>query len=292
MKTKFIIIILLMLCNFTSAQEQYPVIILYPGGAPGSEDWTWKEEVMQMVNTNIKFVYNVASPTLTAFKAPADIATGTAVVVCPGGAFQFLSIESEGIQVAKWLNAKGITAFVLKYRLSHSKTSNPMQELMEKQPNTAKFNEEIKPIVAMDIEDGKAAISWVRKHAAEYGISPDKIGIMGFSAGGTVTTGVAFTYDKESRPDFAAPIYPYVGSFEQPPVPADAPPLFIAAATDDMYGFQNDCVKLYNDWIGAKKSAELHIYAKGNHGFGMDKKNLPVDTWIERFWEWLKMAGY
>ena len=290
MKMKPILILLFLICQFISAQNQ--VIVLYPGGAPGSEDWTWKENEAKLGNTDIRLVYNVSDPTLTVFKSPDNIATGTAVIVCPGGAFQFLSIESEGIQVAKWLNTKGITAFVLKYRLSHSMTDDPMQELMGKMPNSEKFNEEIRPVVAMGIADGKAAITYVRKHAAEFGISQEKIGIIGFSAGGTVTTGVAFTYDKESRPDFVAPIYPYVGSFEKPAVPADAPPMFISAASDDMFGFQEHCVKLYNEWNKAKKSVELHIYAKGDHGFGMNKKNLPVDTWIERFTEWLKMLGY
>ena len=115
---------------------------------------------------------------------------------------------------------------------------------------------------------------------------------MGFSAGGTVTSGVAYTYDHSNRPDFVAPIYPYVGSFDKPAIPSDAPPMFILAASDDMFGFQRHCVLLYNDWIDAKNSAELHIYAKGNHGFGMNKKYLPVDSWIERFGDWLMMLGY
>ena len=289
MKPKLTLILFLICCQYVFSQEE--VIKLYPGGAPGSEDWTWSEQVMQFPGTDARIVYNVSNPTLTVFKADSTIATGTAVIICPGGAFQFLSIDSEGYQVARWLNEHGITAFVLKYRLSHSETDNPFQELMAKMPNSEKFNEEIKPVVGMAISDGKAAISYVRKHAAEYGISENKIGIMGFSAGGTVTSGVAYTYDVESRPDFIAPIYPYVGSFDKTAVPVDAPPMFILAASDDMFGFHKHCVLLYNDWVDAKKSAELHIYAKGDHGFGMNKKNLPVDSWIERFADWLNMPG-
>ena len=237
-------------------------------------------------------VYNVSKPTLTVFPAYPDVANGMAIIICPGGAFQILSIENEGYEVARWLNQKGITAFVLKYRLAHSLTDNPMQELMEKQPGTEKFNEEIKPIVAFAIADGKEAITYVRERAAEFGILPDRVGIIGFSAGGTVTTGTAYTYEGINRPDFVAPVYPYVGSFEIPEVPQDAPPMFIVAATDDMFGFQNHCIRLYEDWSKAGKSVEMHLYARGDHGFGMNKKNLPVDTWIERFADWLHMLGY
>lgn len=289
LKSKLIFFLFLFFPRFAYSQEQ--VIKLYPQGAPGSENWTWKESEMKIPGTDIRFVYNVSDPTLTVFKADPSVATGTAVIVCPGGAFQFLSIDSEGYQVARWLNEHGITAFVLKYRLAHSETDNPFQELMAKMPNSEKFNEEIRPIVKMVISDGKAAIAYVRSHADEFGINQNKIGIMGFSAGGTLTTGVAYTYDKESRPDFVAPIYPYVGSFDKPGVPSDAPPMFILAASDDMFGFHKHCIMLYNEWVDAKKLAELHIYAKGNHGFGMTKNNLPVDTWIERFADWLKMLG-
>lgn len=290
MKSILIFFASLFLCHLVYSQEQ--VIKLYPQGAPGSENWTWNESVMQIPGTDVRFVYNVSSPTLTVFKADPAIATGSAVIICPGGAFQFLSIDSEGYQVAEWLNKHGITAFVLKYRLSHSETDNPFQELMAKMPNSEKFNEEIIPIVNMAISDCKTAIFYVRSHADEFGISKNKIGIMGFSAGGTVTTAVAYTYDKENRPDFVAPIYPYVGSFEKPAVPSDAPPMFIAAASDDMFGFHKHCIMLYNEWVDAKKQAELHIYAEGGHGFGMTKKNLPVDSWIERFGDWLVMLGY
>lgn len=266
------------------------VIKLYNGKAPGSDDWNWEEqEIKAGVNT---IVYNVSNPTLTVFEADKSIATGTAVVICPGGGFHMLSMDNEGYDVAKWLNSKGITAFVLKYRLVHCLTNNPMQEFMSKQPNTPKFNKDIEPVVAFGIADGKAAIEYVRTHASEFGIDPHKIGIIGFSAGGTVTAGVAFAYEAQDRPDFTAPIYPYVGSFGNPAVPADAPPMFIVAATDDIFGFHKHCTALYNQWVDAKRPAELHIYAKGNHGFGMRKQNIPTDTWIDRFYEWLKNSGF
>ena len=139
----------------------------------------------------------------------------------------------------------------------------------------------------MDLADGRAAVAYVREHAAQWGLKTDRIGIMGFSAGGTVTTGVSFTYEQASRPDFAAPIYPYVGSFGDPPVPEDAPPLFIAAATDDTFGFQTHCTKLYDRWVSAGHSAELHIYRTGSHGFGMQHRGIPTDGWIDLFYEWI-----
>ena len=128
------------------------------------------------------------------------------------------------------------------------------------------------------------------RRAAEYGVSPDRVGIIGFSAGGAVTADVAFHYQPESRPAFVAPIY--AGTIaNDTEVPADAPPMFLAAATDDQLGLAPYSVKLYMTWMRAHKSAELHIYAKGGHGFGMRKQDLPVDHWIDRFADWLAFQG-
>ena len=128
----------------------------------------------------------------------------------------------------------------------------------------------------------------MRQRAAEWGIRKDRIGILGFSAGGAVTMGVVMTNDAESRPDFAAPIYG--GSTSGAPVPANSPPLFILVADDDN-GAAMGSAKLYTEWKSAGRSAELHIYSKGGHGFGMNKRGLPVDSWIERFGEWLGVQG-
>lgn len=288
MKYLYLLLVLLLPTSWLIAQEK--IVPLYDGPAPGSENWTWNEAELKNEAFNFRLVYNVSQPTLTVFQP--EQPNGTAIVICPGGAFQFLAIDHEGYDVARKLNEKGITAFVLKYRLSHSLTDNPMQELNARQPGSEKFNKEIVPVVGMGIADGKKAIEYVRDHAEEYDVSKDQIGIIGFSAGGTVTTGVTYTYDEASKPDFVAPIYPYVGSFDIPKVPEDAPPMFICAATDDDFGFEDHCVKLYNDWKQAGKSVEMHLYAKGGHGFGMMQKNLPVDTWIVRFTDWLKMLGF
>jgi acetyl esterase/lipase len=140
----------------------------------------------------------------------------------------------------------------------------------------------------LGIADGRQAIKVIRKHAAAWGIRPDRVGIMGFSAGGMVTMGVVTGHNAESRPDFAAPIYG--PGFGETKVPDDAPPLFILCASDDgLAAASSD--RLYAEWKAAKRPVELHIYEKGGHGFGMTPKGLPVDRWIERYGDWLAQRG-
>lgn len=281
--------LLLLLSGFITLHAQQKVIPLYSGEAPGSESWTWseKEKHIQMWQTRV--VYNVSSPTLNIFLPDNSRATGAAVIICPGGGFYALSIDSEGYDVARWLNEKGVAAFVLKYRLAHCLTDNPAMELMEKMTDQEKFVEAISPIIHLAVQDTREAIRHVRSHAAEYGVNPEKIGIMGFSAGGTLTAMTTYNYESETRPDFAAPIYPYMDPVPYTSALKDAPPVFIAAATDDELGLAPQCIRFYSDWIKANRSAELHLYAKGGHGFGMRKQNLPTDHWIERFGEWMQV---
>lgn len=279
---------MLAMTTMVHAQKLIP---LYSGKAPGSENWTWqeKESTKNMFNTTV--VYNVSSPTLTAYLPDPAKANGTAVIIAPGGAFHTLSINSEGVDVAKWLNAKGVTAFVLKYRLVHSLTDDPVAELMGKMRDFKKLDEENDSVVNMGVADGLKALEYVRSHAAEYKINPSRIGFMGFSAGGTVTMGTVFNYTAANKPDFAAPIYPYMNALKKQDIPVDAPPLFICAASDDQLGLASHSSNLYNAWIAVKKIAELHMYEKGGHGFGMRKQNLPTDSWIDRFGEWLALHG-
>lgn len=273
-------------CSLAAAAQQ-PVVRLYPGAAPGSENWKHDEKESNANLWQTRVVYNVSKPTLTVFKA--ERPNGTGLVICPGGAFYALSIDSEGNDVARWLNAKGVTCFVLKYRLVECKTEDPTQEVMTA---GARLGEIVAPIVKLAAADGRAAVAHVRQHAKEYGVKPDRIGITGFSAGGTVAASVAFSYTPESRPDFVAPIYlAYDWAIKEDGVPADAPPMFILAATDDPLGLAPHSVRLYNDWTAAKKSAELHLYSKGGHGFGMRKQNLPSDRWIQLLAEWLEVQG-
>ena len=275
--------------SLASAQQ---VIPLYHGTPPGSAPETYPEKTYFSKLWNTEVVANVTKPTLTVFKPAAGTANGTAIIVAPGGGFMALSITSEGIDVAKYLAAKGVTAFVLKYRLAHTgdDATQEFSDLYEK--DKPKFQELVGPVIPLSIADGLAAVTYVRQHAAEFGVVPDRVGVIGFSAGGTVAAGVAYHYAPEGRPAFVAPIYAAAGRLKDLPVPADAPPMFIAAATDDNLGLAPDSVALYEKWTAAGKSVELHMYAKGGHGFGMHKNNIPTDHWIDRFADWLTLQGF
>jgi acetyl esterase/lipase len=191
---------------------------IWPGIAPGSEAWTQRERVEK--NTPLgAVVFNVVTPTLTVYLPERSTATGTGIIIAPGGAFVALAIDLEGYNVARWLQDKGIAAFVLKYRI------------MEKR-------QEGIPAMDMDlagkygIADGIQALKVVRQHAAEWGLAPDRVGFMGFSAGAMVTSGALLQHDAAARPNFAAPIYG--GPFGvMPAVPGALPPIFLAWAQDD-----------------------------------------------------------
>jgi len=284
-----------------SLHAQQTVVQLYDGVAPGSEDWTQKE--VEYTQYGGKMVRNVVNPTLTVFLPDESKATGAAVIVAPGGGFCWLSWESEGTLVGEWLQAHGIAAFILKYRLadmgqteedlqknsqelmqpvmSIANSSNPKEEL-QKYSNVAN-------VISLAQEDGRQAIKYVRANAAKYKVNPDRIGLMGFSAGGILTMGVALHHDAESRPDFIAPIYGI--ALDSLVVPADAAPMFFTCAADDGI-VAPQAAKLYTAWLSAGKSIEFHVYSKGGHGFGMRKRGLPIDNWIEQFGEWLDTQGF
>jgi acetyl esterase/lipase len=273
-----------------AAQDVVPI---YPGIPPGSttqENYPEKQYFSKVFNREV--VTNVTRPTLTIFKPAPELKNGTAIVICPGGAWMTLSIASEGTDVAKYLAAKGVTAFVLKYRLVHT-GEDGTQELAaligDKPTWNDRIKERIKDVVPLSLADGLAAVAYVRQHASEWGISPDRVGIIGFSAGGAIAAEVAVRYAPEGRPAFVAVIY---GFINDTPVPADAPPMFIAAATDDDFGLAPQSIALYEKWTAAHKSAELHMYAKGGHGFGMDQNNIPTDHWIDRFADWLQLEAF
>jgi acetyl esterase/lipase len=274
--------------SLTAVASAQDVIPLYPKGGPPAASYPEKEYYSTVWRTEV--VTNVTQPTLTVFKPSPDVKNGSAVVICPGGGFMALSISSEGTDVARYLAARGMTAFVLKYRLAHT-GEDATQEFVTLFQDRQKFGEMLQTVVPESVADGMAAVTYVRQHAAEYGISPDRVGIIGFSAGGTVTAEVAFHYTPEGRPAFVAPIYSG-GLSKDAAVPADAPPMFIAAATDDTLGLAPKSIDLYERWTGAHKSAELHMYAKGGHGFGMHIQHIPTDNWIDRFAEWLTMEGF
>jgi acetyl esterase/lipase/lysophospholipase L1-like esterase len=288
-----IVALLLLSISTADAQKIIPQVIpLYQGKAPGSENWEWRESEMYSDVWQTRVVYNVAEPSLTVYQPPAHNANGTAVIICPGGAFHALSIDSEGVDVARWLAAKGVVAFVLKYRLVKSETADPVREVSAKMAQGTKFNEDNSRLIPLAIADGLEAVKYVRNNAEQFNVNPERVGIMGFSAGGTVTTGVAFQGKSESRADFVAPVYPYIpASLRDADVPDNAPPMFVVAASDDQLGLAPHSVALYNKWLEARIPAELHLYAQGGHGFGMRTQDLPSDSWIERFGEWLETQG-
>lgn len=288
---KRLCLLLLLFAGALSSIAQDQVIKLYDGPAPGSETWNWTEAENDNNMWQTKVVYNVTSPTLTVFNPEKGKANGTAAIICPGGAFYALSINSEGYDVAKWLAKKGVTCFVLKYRLARTMGNDPTEEVAAKM-GKKEFEEETGKVIPLSIADGKAAIAYVRQHAAAFGVYKDRIGIIGFSAGGTVTTSAAFGNNEWNRPDFIVPVYPYFPDGMQGEVTKGAPPMFVVAASDDGLGLAPHSVDLYTRWLKAGNTAEIHMYAKGGHGFGMRKQNMPSDQWIERLGDWMDQMGY
>ena len=292
-------VILTFLALNVLGQEQ--IIPLWTGLAPGSESWTQKE-VQYQNGQNQAMVRNVVSPSLTVYRPDSANSTGIAVIVAPGGGFRFLSWQNEGTEVAKWLNDKGITAFVLKYRtmdtgvspeefrtsmaalfrtisrISNPKNAGTPEGDIKQDPDMARAT-------IIGKEDGKQAIRIVRSRCEEWGIDPQQIGILGFSAGGMLALGTLLDADLQSRPDFAGLIYTPWSASE---VPEDAPPIFIAVAGDDAIA-STGSIGMYKAWKAAGAHAELHLYSRGGHGFGMQKTGLPSEKWIERFWDWLEI---
>ena len=237
-------------------------------------------------------ITNVSVPTMEVFLPNRLIATGTAVIIAPGGGLYAHSIETEGNMIAKWLNTKGIAAFVLKYRLvpTGEEAIKEMAELGQK--DQVEFRKRVLQTLPDAVNDGLNAINYVRKNAKELNVDPSKIGFMGFSAGGLVTMGVTYNYTIETRPDFIVPVYPWLTFYPSQEVPKDAPPMLVVCASDDPLELAPESIRLYNDWLKAQKSVGLHMYAKGGHGFGLRPKGLPSDKWIEHFYEWAKGEGF
>lgn len=282
----FTVLLTITVTNFA----QNKVVKIYEGAVPGTESWDWQEGIQEGSSWKTQVVYNVAKPSLTIYKPDPAIANGTAVVICPGGGFIALAMGNEGYDVASWLVKKGITCFVLKYRLAHINTTDAVKYFNDAIHN--RDEEKIKnqqSAIPFSIADGKAAIKYVRAHAADFNINPNKIGIVGFSAGGTVAASAAFNYTAENKPNFVAPIYAYFPKAMQGKVEDDAPALFLAVAANDPLNLQPHSVDLFTTWNSSKKDAELHVFNQGGHGFGMRVQHTTSDTWIERFADWMKV---
>jgi len=284
----------------SSLLAQSEIIPLYKGAAPGTEGWTQKEIQFDLLDRRFNppnadtLVVNVSRPTLTVFRPAAGKINGTAVIVAPGGGFRVLSYKNEGLRVAQWLADRGITAFVLKYRLHAMPVSNAedVEKGMAQMAKEAGARSTAAPAITIGavengaIADGEAAVNLVRTRAKEFGIDPARIGIIGFSAGGVVSGGAAVHPPAEQRPNFVGIIY----SFTPGQIPQGAPPAFMAAAADDT--LSTAMPQLFSQWRAAGASAELHIYAKGQHGFGTAKQGLPVDNWLDAFHGWLIQQGF
>lgn len=291
MKHRLIVLCVLpaILLTSTSAQEASTtkVINVWPGVAPGSEQWKQPETISGSGNN--RSIVNVTTPTLTVYQPAPSAATGTAVIIAPGGGFVGLSIDSEGHDVAKWLVARGVTAIVLKYRTVQIEGQDATQlrqsasaRIVAQVRNLALIGEDGKPGVA----DGIQAVKLVRAHASEWGVAPNRIVFMGFSAGGMITEFAAIQPDASARPNYAAAIYgaPFP---DVPPIPQGLPPFFMAMAQDDALAGRQ-IVAFYEALKAAGYKPEFHIYNSGGHGWGMRQQNKTSDHWIDEFYYWLE----
>ena len=270
------------------AAGQTEVVTLWPNGAPGSEQWTQKEFVTKDFDGG-RIVRNVANPTLTVYLPPPGTSTGTAAIIAPGGAFRLLAWDNEGTHVAEWLQQRGVAAFVLRYRLTDSGTEEEFARTQAApgRGGAGRGGTGLQSaILGMAAADGLRAIEIVRQRAAEWRIDGDKVGIIGFSAGGYVAVQAALQHTSANRPAFAGSIYTCCVNAAEMKVTADAPPVFFLHAYNDPISASTP--SLFLAWKAANRPAELHTYADGGHGFGMRKLNRPADTWIERFGDWLR----
>ena len=279
--------LLLLTVTFTlslSLAAADPVVVkLWPGKAPGEEKDIGPEKYIERKNQQIevKRLTNVSEPTLTVYPAPKDKANGTAVIVAPGGGYSILAIEHEGTDVCKWLNDLGVTAVLLKYRVPKRPGQTP---------------ENLAPL-----QDAQRAVSLVRSKAAEWGIDPNRIGFLGFSAGGNLAA-CATLFDKRAyeplddtdkvslKPSFGILIYPaYLsdkGALKPEYTPTkDTPPVFMAGSSDDRVCNEGMPV-LFLALRKANVPSEMHLFATGGHGYGLRKT-----TWPDRCADWLNARG-
>ncbi|HEY2177807.1 MAG TPA: alpha/beta hydrolase [Caulobacteraceae bacterium] len=233
-----------------------------------------------------RMLRNVTAPTISVFLPAMPSRTG--VVIAPGGGFVALSIDEEGADVARWLAGHGITAFVVKYRLRATPADQKaFVAEFEKLLGGAKVDPNAPlPGEAEATADGRAAMAWVRARAPSFGLDPARIGFLGFSAGGLMANTLAV--DGVTHPAFVGSIYSPLRA--NVTVPADAPPMFTAQAADDPL-FGAVATSTYQAWRAAHRPVELHVYAKGGHGFGLRHQGTTSDKWIDEFYAWLAAQG-
>lgn len=255
------------------AQEAPAVIHLWTNGAPGFES---RKDIPEAGTSAM--LKSVDNPSLTVFLPPKEKATGAAVIVCPGGGFFQLTFGAEGVDAAKFLNSIGVAAFVLKYRLPRLTNSVYTME----SPH----------------QDGLRAMRLVRSRASEWGIDPNRLGMVGFSAGGEVismtafgdTSGITNAPDPidqaNARPDYIVEIYPGGGGIPQA-LPPNAPPAFLLVADDDDH--TTAVLKLFTLYRAEKIPVEVHVFTRGQHAFGMGSHSrlTTIKDWPERLADWM-----
>jgi len=284
------------------------VIPLWPDGPSRGLPGVGKETTFQAPVGNgpvTTMLRNVSQPSLTVFGPDPGRANGVGVIVCPGGGWRILAWEHEGVDVATWFAERGYTAFLLKYRLGATPEDPAVfaQESMAMAATLARPRPAAKTPRSFDriitdpatlaareaaAEDGRRALAIVRDRSGEFGVDPGRVGLIGFSAGAFLVTDVALDPGGAS-PAFVAPIYG--GETRGRTIPADAPPLFTAVALDDRM-LVSVVRGLCDDWFAADRPVECHLFASGGHGFGMVRRNLPTDRWIDLLQAWLTDQGF
>lgn len=280
----FITVALAWVTTLTFAADPEEILLL-PEGAPGSEGKPAQEIVLIGTNGERR-IYGVHRPSITPFLPAKEIATGTAVLVIPGGGHRVLAWDHEGPNLARWLSDRGVAAFVLKYRLARE--TNSTYRLAEH-----------------PLADTRKATELIRSRAGEWGIDIQKVGVVGFSAGGELAAMAAGTFDfgspeeqkvmekssEASRPNFQGLIYP--GRSRQIIPVASSPPAFLACAYDDRPDISEGLAELYLRFKKVAVKAELHIYSSGGHGFGVrESDKRPAGLWKERFLEWMRESDF
>lgn len=280
---------LFLLVGSATAVEPLVTLDVWPGEVPGEKDDIGPEQLApETPNRPVDRIQNVTKPTIAVYKPEADKDTGAAVLICPGGGYNILAFDLEGTEVAQWLNSIGVTGIVLKYRVPRRK---------DREKHDA------------PLQDAQRAMSLVRSKAAEWKIDPQRIGILGFSAGGHLSATTATNSDRRNyeaidavddvscRPDFAVLVYPaYLlkdNSDELAPeirVTEATPPIFFAHAGDDRISPENS-IRMFLALKQAGVPGELHVYASGGHGFGLRPSEHPCYTWPDRCAAWMKSRG-
>ena len=268
--------------------EPTEVLNLYEGKAPGSESWT---NVEAPTDETGEILFNISTPTLAVYLPDPSVATGSAMVVCPGGGFYILSYVNEGTKVAEELCMRGIAAFVLKYR-THPigdenadgkvdgqdltiKSSKVMGALTRESATAACLSMEYTHLA---FQDADRTVSMVRQNAAKWGINPEKIGIVGFSAGAITSMHQVLEHSENGKPNFGGIIYG--GWTHDVKAPADAAPVFLCAPVNDIF-YPEESYDVYMAWREAKVPVELHYYADSQHGFGATPTGKSSDLWID-----------